>query len=52
VAESHYAVITTTDGSEAAEELGRGIVEGRLGACVQIVGPNPEHLSVGGWRPE
>jgi uncharacterized protein involved in tolerance to divalent cations len=39
VAESHYAVITTTDSSEAAEELGRGIVEGRLGACVQIVGP-------------
>jgi periplasmic divalent cation tolerance protein len=32
-------VITTTDSAEAAEELGRGIVEARLGACVQIVGP-------------
>jgi periplasmic divalent cation tolerance protein len=32
-------VITTTDSVEAAEELGRGIVEARLGACVQIVGP-------------
>jgi periplasmic divalent cation tolerance protein len=39
VTESHYAVITTTDSAEAAEELGRGIVEARLGACVQIVGP-------------
>jgi uncharacterized protein involved in tolerance to divalent cations len=39
VAESHCAVITTTDSAEAAEELGRGIVEARLGACVQIVGP-------------
>ena len=39
VVESHCAVITTTDSAEAAEELGRGIVEARLGACVQIVGP-------------
>ena len=39
MAGSHCAVITTTDGVEAAEELGRGIVEARLGACVQIVGP-------------
>jgi periplasmic divalent cation tolerance protein len=39
VAESHCAVITTTDSAEAAEELGRGIVEAHLGACVQIVGP-------------
>jgi periplasmic divalent cation tolerance protein len=39
VAGSHCAVITTTDSVEAAEELGRGIVEARLGACVQIVGP-------------
>lgn len=37
--ESHCAVITTTDSAEAAEELGRGIVDARLGACVQIVGP-------------
>jgi periplasmic divalent cation tolerance protein len=39
MAQSHCAVITTTDSAEAAEELGRGIVEARLGACVQIVGP-------------
>jgi periplasmic divalent cation tolerance protein len=39
VAGSHCAVITTTDSVGAAEELGRGIVEARLGACVQIVGP-------------
>ena len=39
MAESHCAVITTTDSAEAAEELGRGIVEAHLGACVQIVGP-------------
>jgi periplasmic divalent cation tolerance protein len=32
-------VITTTDSAEAAEELGRGVVEAHLGACVQIVGP-------------
>ncbi|HET9257593.1 MAG TPA: divalent-cation tolerance protein CutA [Pseudonocardiaceae bacterium] len=32
-------MITTTDSAEAAEELGRGIVDTRLGACVQIVGP-------------
>lgn len=37
--ESHCAVITTTDSAEAAEELCRGIMETRLGACVQIVGP-------------
>lgn len=39
VAESHCAVITTTDSVEAAEELAQGIVQARLGACVQIVGP-------------
>lgn len=39
VSESYCAVITTTDRAEEAEELGRGIVEARLGACVQIVGP-------------
>jgi periplasmic divalent cation tolerance protein len=36
---SHCAVVTTTDSAEAAGELGRGIVDARLGACVQIVGP-------------
>lgn len=39
MAGSHCAVITTTDSAEAADELGRGIVDARLGACVQIVGP-------------
>lgn len=36
---SHCAVVTTTDSAEAADELGRGIMDARLGACVQIVGP-------------
>jgi periplasmic divalent cation tolerance protein len=39
MAESHCVVITTTESVEVAEELGRGIVAARLGACVQIVGP-------------
>jgi periplasmic divalent cation tolerance protein len=39
MAESHCAVITTTGSAEEADELGRGIVDARLGACVQIVGP-------------
>ncbi len=30
-------VTTTVDSAEAAESLAKGIVEGRLGACVQIV---------------
>src|SRR5215217_364766 len=32
-------VSTTTDSAEAAEQLARSIVDARLGACVQIVGP-------------
>ena len=39
VQESYCAVVTTTDRADEAEELGRGIVEARLGACVQIIGP-------------
>jgi periplasmic divalent cation tolerance protein len=39
MAESHCAVVTTTDSAEAAEELAKGIVDARVGACVQIVGP-------------
>ena len=39
MADSYCTVITTTDSAEAAAGLGRGIVEARLGACVQIVGP-------------
>src|SRR6266853_211052 len=32
-------VLTTVDSEEAAVTLARGIVEARLAACVQIVGP-------------
>lgn len=35
----HLTVITTIDSAAAAGELARRIVEARLGACVQIVGP-------------
>jgi periplasmic divalent cation tolerance protein len=37
--ESHCAVITTTDSAEGAAVLARGIVDARLAAGVQIVGP-------------
>lgn len=36
---NHCMIVTTTDSAEAAEQLSRGIVEARLGACAQIVGP-------------
>ena len=32
-------VVTTTGSAEEAERLARGLVEARLAACVQIVGP-------------
>lgn len=32
-------VVTTVDSEEAGERLARGIVDARLAACVQIVGP-------------
>lgn len=32
-------VVTTTDSDGEAERLARGLVEARLAACVQIVGP-------------
>ena len=32
-------VVTTTDSLDEAERLARGLVEARLAACVQIVGP-------------
>lgn len=32
-------VVTTTDSAEEAERLARVLVEARLAACVQIVGP-------------
>lgn len=34
--DSHVQVVTTTDSEQAAAELARGIVEARLGACVQV----------------
>ncbi|MBV9163859.1 MAG: divalent-cation tolerance protein CutA [Pseudonocardiales bacterium] len=37
--ESHCAVVATIDSAEEAEVLARGIVDARLAACVQIVGP-------------
>ncbi|GAA2778811.1 divalent-cation tolerance protein CutA [Saccharopolyspora taberi] len=33
----HVQVVTTTDSEQAAADLARGIVEARLGACVQVV---------------
>lgn len=38
-ADTHCMVITTTDSAAAAEQLATGIVDARLGACVQIAGP-------------
>jgi periplasmic divalent cation tolerance protein len=32
-------VLTTTDTKQAAEEIARVLVESRLAACVQIIGP-------------
>lgn len=36
---THVVVITTTDSADAAAELGRALVERRLAACAQVVGP-------------
>jgi periplasmic divalent cation tolerance protein len=36
---SHVQVLTTIDSAEAAERLARSIVDARLAACVQVVGP-------------
>ena len=33
----HVQVVTTTDSETSAAELARGVVEARLGACVQVV---------------
>lgn len=35
----HLQVITTVGDEESAARLGRSIIDARLGACVQIVGP-------------
>jgi periplasmic divalent cation tolerance protein len=36
---THCMAITTIDGAEAAELLAQSIVEARVGACAQVVGP-------------
>ncbi|MDQ2789938.1 MAG: divalent-cation tolerance protein CutA [Pseudonocardiales bacterium] len=35
----HVIVATTTASEQAAQVLGAGVIEARLGACAQIVGP-------------
>ena len=37
--ESHIQVVTTTDKKEDAEKIALSLVERKLAACVQIVGP-------------
>ena len=37
--ENYIQVITTVDDKEDAQRLARAIVEKRLAACVQIIGP-------------
>jgi periplasmic divalent cation tolerance protein len=39
VTAKHLEVKTTTDSKEEAESLARAIVEARLAACVQVLGP-------------
>jgi periplasmic divalent cation tolerance protein len=39
MADSYLMVMTTTDAREDAERLARGLVEQRLAACVQVLGP-------------
>jgi periplasmic divalent cation tolerance protein len=35
----HVVVASTTDNEEAARALAAGVIEAKLGACAQIVGP-------------
>ncbi|MGH3977956.1 MAG: divalent-cation tolerance protein CutA [Pseudonocardiaceae bacterium] len=35
----HAIVASTTDSADAARALAAGVIEARLGACAQIVGP-------------
>jgi periplasmic divalent cation tolerance protein len=39
VPDRYLMVMTTTDAREDADRLARGLVEGRLAACVQVLGP-------------
>jgi periplasmic divalent cation tolerance protein len=37
---SHHVIVTsTTDNEDAARSLASGVIEAKLGACAQIVGP-------------
>jgi len=36
---NYVQVVTTTASREDAERIARGLVEGRLAACVQVLGP-------------
>ncbi|MGH8573573.1 MAG: divalent cation tolerance protein CutA, partial [Gammaproteobacteria bacterium] len=35
----HVIVTSTTDNADAARALAAGVIEAKLGACAQIVGP-------------
>ena len=45
----HVVVVSTTGSEEAARALAAGVIEARLGACAQIVGPI---TSVFRWNDE
>src|ERR1700722_347165 len=47
--DEYFQVVTTINGKEPAEQLARGIVEVRLAACVQLVGPIKSFYR---WRGE
>lgn len=46
-AAEYVQVMTTTDREEEAAQLARALLQGRLAACVQIVGPVTSHYW---WR--
>ncbi|MDQ4093207.1 MAG: divalent-cation tolerance protein CutA [Actinomycetota bacterium] len=45
----HVVVTSTTDSENAARSLAAGVIEARLGACVQIFGPI---ISVYRWESD
>jgi periplasmic divalent cation tolerance protein len=49
VESTHCMAVTTIDSVDAAQRLARGVVEARVGACAQIVGPI---TSVYRWKGE
>lgn len=36
---THLQVLTTTDSLDAAQQIARAVVEARVAACAQIIGP-------------